>query len=220
MGSTFWFGLVIFGFFEGISILSGLAYAKQELTPQITEAVCQLLLSMLMPMVVFASFVRNPSAVFVIQMNWKLVLIESLRTVIRCLIGFLCFVVPGIYLTVRYLFVPFIVMGSGAYKAGKRDALKTSWKLTQGLVAPLLPLYLVTQGLILGFGYALPPFLREQLSLTSSQEVAISTLVQFLVVYPLEVWTYLVIGRLFLSRMREQEDSDELAIQLARDQRA
>ncbi|OQW50856.1 MAG: hypothetical protein A4S09_11050 [Proteobacteria bacterium SG_bin7] len=58
--------------------------------------------------------------------------IESLRALGKTILGFVLFIIPGLYFYVRYSQVPFVVIFSDAYKAGKADALKLSSYLTQG----------------------------------------------------------------------------------------
>lgn len=57
-------------------------------------------------------------------------LIETLRAWGKVIWGFIFFLVPGVWLHVKYTFVPFVVLESSEYNLGHQDALSESSKLT------------------------------------------------------------------------------------------
>lgn len=73
--------------------------------------------------------------------------VESLRALGKTILGFVLFIIPGIYFYVRYSQVPYVVLFSDAYKSGKADALKLSNYLTQGR-GFLVSLFLLVTGTI------------------------------------------------------------------------
>lgn len=217
LDTTFWYGWMLNASFAGIAILGYVYYPSDTITPRVIEALCEMVFGLLFVMLIFASFMQKPSPGFMIQNNFKLVSIEFLRTVLRTLVGFVCFIIPGIYLTVRYIFVPFVVMGSRKYQEGKVDALKESWKLSTGIMWPLAFCFIFTQLFVAYLELGLAPTLNLIYPLARSEELMISTIGQVLLSYPVQVFLYLIIARLFLLKMNETEASNELAIQLARD---
>lgn len=66
---------------------------------------------------------------FTVQTTWPYFL-ESLRALAYILVGFVLFILPGIYFSCRYALVPFIVAIDPEYEKGEIDALEESGRLT------------------------------------------------------------------------------------------
>ncbi|HPI40718.1 MAG TPA: hypothetical protein PLJ21_07925 [Pseudobdellovibrionaceae bacterium] len=59
------------------------------------------------------------------------VLIETMRALGKVFLGFIFLIIPGVWLHIKYIFVPFIVLESESYAQGEQDALSYSSTLTR-----------------------------------------------------------------------------------------
>ena len=71
-----------------------------------------------------------------LSLHWRehlfQVMIESFRAMARIFIGFVLLIIPGIVLTVRYYFVPYVTQFNPKYQQGELDALRHSRDLVRG----------------------------------------------------------------------------------------
>jgi hypothetical protein len=210
--TTFWLGWMINAFFVGIGLLVFMFYPEDALEPRIVDAFLDLFLGIILTVLVFGSHMKTPSISFLLQNNLRQVTIELFRTLLRTLIGYLFLILPGLYLTAKYLFVPFVVMSSRKYQAGEVDALKESWRLSKGVTPVLIAFYIISQALVIFVEIGVAPALKTVTTLTSTQELVISTVCQLTLSYPLQVLICLILARLYLMKVKDSEVPDELAI--------
>jgi hypothetical protein len=198
-----------------ISFLSNKTLQDDPITPRLIDSMIELVGGLLLTVIISASFLKTNSFVSLLAQTWRQVLIEFLRTLLRVLLGFLLLILPGIYLSVRYLLVVQVVLFSKTYQSGKADALKTSWALTHGLMVGMTAIYLVSQGLLVLLSYSVPSWLGKWLGWGEGMQAGASVLIQALICYPFEVWIILVLCRICIDRLVHEEGSNELAFQLA-----
>lgn len=213
--TTFWLGFLINGVWIAASYLANQTFRDDPITPRMIDTLIELLGGLLLTMIVGTSFMKNPRLKELLTQNWRHVLIEFLRTILRVLLGFLALILPGIYLSIRYLFVVPVVLFSKTYQRGRADALKTSWALTKGLMWGLTAIYLVSQTLLGVLTFSAPALLGRWLGWDEGLQAGASVLIQALICYPFEVWIILVLCRICIDRLVQEEGSDELAFQLA-----
>lgn len=82
----------------------------------------------------------------VFQRNYTNAVLAGLLTSIAIGIGFILFIIPGIYIALRLAFVSFLVIDE---QMGAMDALQASWQMTDGYAGRLFGLGLVAVGLLL-----------------------------------------------------------------------
>lgn len=99
----------------------------------------QIVLTFLTEAIVFMAAVLTLSSFSQSRLFWthlNQLLIENLRSWGKILLGFICFIVPGLILFLRYLLVPFVVLFDPSYEQGQVDALEQSRNLYSALTLP------------------------------------------------------------------------------------
>lgn len=89
-------------------------------------------------------------------------IIVSLLIIVAVGVGFILFVIPGIYLGIRLGFAPWLIIDKGE-GIGIIDALRQSWSITEGMALKLFVFYLVF--FLLYFVALIPIFLTLGLGL-------------------------------------------------------
>ncbi len=122
--------------------------------------------SMIVPFAVYHSkgHYKNLSVFDFISKHFKLVTIETVRTLPVIILYSLLLVIPGLVKMIRLIFVQFIVQLYKPYKDGKVDALKKSDELTQGALAGLASFYFGTQLIIALVVMGVPSLLQRYFS--------------------------------------------------------
>jgi hypothetical protein len=67
-----------------------------------------------------------------VRENLKYIFINYARALLKTVLGFILFLIPGIILWVQFTFVPYVVLFDSQFKAGKVDALERSKALVKG----------------------------------------------------------------------------------------
>lgn len=117
-----------------------------QLLTSLTEFV---FLTMLVPQRLIEIDTFRPASSFINFAKRHIVALtaEGLRALTITILWLLALVLPGLYKSIRLMFVPYVVVADPEYMAGRRDAIKYAEELTKGAFLPLLGIFIAVNGI-------------------------------------------------------------------------
>jgi len=115
--------------------------------------------------------------------------VEGLRMTAMTLLWSILFVIPGLYFSVRWYFLPFVVMFNPDYAKGEVDCLKRSYDLTKNIFFILVLVILVDAGISYGIESFAMSFNESLQPLTFFLSGILTTGVSILT-YSIYYWIY------------------------------
>lgn len=193
---------------------------QQIITHRIIEIFWSVFISIIFSIAVTYGFFSNSktlkesSLTTFVKKHFKLVTIESFRSMFVILIYFFLFIIPGFIKIIHLLFVPFVVQLYKPYQAGKVDALQKSKELINGALLGIGSIYFIFQIFILLVELGIPAQLQKWFLIETSSFYYFG--LEFFCVVLLgtfiEIASIVVILKIFESLVIIKEGKNELAI--------